>query len=429
MKRVFRVRSSCSTRSMLRCTRLTKQSFHSTQYQNQHRKNSSSSSQQSNWFGSSVLLGSAIFIASCSDKPIDEDHFGVGNISNDIENDKHSAEFDEHWKKIAGATRDDLPQFTLEDLESHNSADKRIWVAYKNGVYDITEWIELHPGGSEKIIAAAGKSIEPFWQMYGQHIQGWVLEILESYRIGNIDSSLLKNKLADDPYALDPERDERLIVHAAKPFNAEPPAELLDEFITPNELFYVRNHLPVPLIDMGEYALKIEAPDGSVHQFTLTELKEKFEEQNIIAAVQCAGNRRSGLHAVKPVKGGMWDAAAIGNAEWSGVKLVDVLKAVGTASTVTDAHKAGVYHVHFVGLDQDESGVPYAASVPADIALAESNDALLAFTMNGEPLPRDHGAPLRVIVPGVAGARQVKWLSRVKLAADESDSHWQKKRL
>ena len=100
MKRVFRVRSSCSTRSMLRCTRLTKQSFHSTQYQNQHRKNSSSSSssQQSNWFGSSVLLGSAIFIASCSDKPIDEDHFGVGNISNDIENDKHSAEFDVKFK-------------------------------------------------------------------------------------------------------------------------------------------------------------------------------------------------------------------------------------------------------------------------------------------------------------------------------------------
>ena len=77
--------------------------------------------------------------------------------------------------------------YTIKDLAEHNSPDKRVWVSYKSGVYDITEWIALHPGGSAKIMSAAGRAIEPFWAMYGQHVSGWVLEILESYRIGNID--------------------------------------------------------------------------------------------------------------------------------------------------------------------------------------------------------------------------------------------------
>lgn len=84
-----------------------------------------------------------------------------------------------------------------------------------------------------------------------------------------------------------------------------------------------------------------------------------------------------------------------------------------------------IKHVQFFGLDAGLDGVSYAASVPAFAALDPRRDVILAYEMNGEPLPKDHGAPLRVIVPGVVGARNVKWLGRVVLSDRESDSHWQ----
>ena len=93
-----------------------------------------------------------------------------------------------------------------------------------------------------------------------------MLEILEEYRIGNLDA---KDKYVaaevDDPYAMEPSRSAKLVVQSAKPFNGETPAKVIAEaFITPNELFYTRNHMPVPMVDPDKYRLQIVTPDGKV---------------------------------------------------------------------------------------------------------------------------------------------------------------------
>lgn len=81
-------------------------------------------------------------------------------------------------------TRKDLPMYSLDEVMKHNSNETRIWVSYGQGVYDITEFVSQHPGGSEKIMMAAGTSVEPFWMLYGVHKSSNVLAILEKYRIG-----------------------------------------------------------------------------------------------------------------------------------------------------------------------------------------------------------------------------------------------------
>lgn len=133
-----------------------------------------------------------------------------------------------------------------------------------------------------------------------------------------------------DPYSGDPKRHAVLKPASVKPFNAEtPPFLLVEQFITPSELFYVRNHLPVPNIDPETYELEIEV-EGTQKTlvFTLDELK-KLPKHTITATIMCAGNRRSEMTKIKPVKGLSWGAAAIGNATWTGVRLRDVLAMAG----------------------------------------------------------------------------------------------------
>ena len=247
---------------------------------------------------------------------------------------------------------------------------------------------------------------------------------MEELRIGNIhpDDKIPASKhlSEDDPYKNDPERHPALLVNSETPFNAELPAELLpDNFLTPNDLFFVRNHLPVPKINDKNYKIEITC-DGWGKPMTLSvdQLKQRFCKHTITATLQCAGNRRSEMAEYKGVKGLNWGMTAISNAEWTGVKLRDVL-------TYAGIREEDVEHVHFTGLDKDIAGAHYEASIPAGTAFDPRKDVLLAFEMNGEPLPLDHGYPMRVIAPGIAGARQVKWLTRIKASKTESQGHWQ----
>lgn len=123
---------------------------------------------------------------------------------------------------------------------------------------------------------------------------------------------------------------------------------------------------------------------------------------------------------MKKVKGLDWGPCAIGNATWSGARLVDVLHQTGW-----DLSDPRIEHVVMEGMDVDPTGTPYGASVPAHKALNPMGDVLLAYEMNGQPLPKDHGFPVRAVVPGVVGARNVKWLGRIQLSSSESNSHWQ----
>lgn len=125
---------------------------------------------------------------------------------------------------------------------------------------------------------------------------------------------------------------------------------------------------------------------------------------------------------VKQVRGLYWGGAAISNANWSGAKLVDVLKYCDA-----DLNDPNIKHIVFDGADTDATGSSYGASVPAETALDGLNQFILAYEMNGVDIPRDHGYPVRLIAPGIVGARNVKWLNKITLSDEESHSHWQRK--
>ncbi|CAK1540380.1 unnamed protein product [Leptosia nina] len=322
----------------------------------------------------------------------------------------------------AGIKRTDLPTYRADEVSKH-STKSSFWVTYKHGVYDVTSFLPSHPGG-EQILNAGGYSIEPFWNVYGMHKTQEVYRLLESYRIGNLHDEDVLDHSDDELWAKEPFRDDRLLVKTAKPFNAEiPPKEQVQHFDTPNELFYVRQHMPVPELDAKCHKMKIylKGAKNKEFEFTLKEL-EKFKTVSIRAALMCAGNRRSEMNKVKPVKGLSWAGGAISNAVWTGVRLRDVLLHCGVDPEDTDGK-----HVIFTGADMDATGVNFSTSIPLHFAVDPRADIILATKMNGEPLPLDHGYPLRVIVPGAPAVRSVKWLESITISKDESPSHWHQK--
>lgn len=211
-----------------------------------------------------------------------------------------------------------------------------------------------------------------------------------------------------------------LIIHGDSPLNAEPPrAVLADEAITPLEAFYVRNHGPVPVLDPSTWRLRVDGLVERELEFSLDELRSRFARHEIAATLQCAGNRRVGFVSVRDIPGETpWGPGATGTALWSGVRLADLLAAAGLHEKAE--------HVAFLGADVSEEPEPpqaFGASIPRHKATAE--EVLVAWGMNGEPLPAVHGAPVRLVVPGYIAARSVKWLERITAQAEPSDNFFQ----
>lgn len=211
-----------------------------------------------------------------------------------------------------------------------------------------------------------------------------------------------------------------LLVHEQEPFNAETgPAALAAGPVTATDAFYVRGHAPVPEIDPLAWRLRVFGAVERELELSLEAMREVFAEREVTATLQCAGNRRAGLMAIRAIPGeAPWGPGATGTARWAGVALADVLALAGPLAEAA--------HVGFDGADVCEEAKPaqrFGGSIP--IQKACRPEVLLAWTMNGEPLPPVHGAPLRVVVPGYIGARSVKWLQGIELRAQPWRGYYQ----
>lgn len=204
-----------------------------------------------------------------------------------------------------------------------------------------------------------------------------------------------------------PGKDGRMIVLNDRPINAETPPYLLDPELTPGELFFVRNNgIPPVNVEIDTWTLTIEGESAKTSKtYTLNELKTKFKEYSYRLTLECGGNGRKEFNP--PAKGNQWGLGAVGCAEFTGVRLKDVLEDVGIKS---DAVYIGYYgkDTHLSG---DPNRNPISRGVPISKAMQE--ESLIAWSMNGERLPQLNGYPLRLVFGGWPASCSGKWLSKI----------------
>jgi sulfite oxidase len=211
-----------------------------------------------------------------------------------------------------------------------------------------------------------------------------------------------------------------MVVHDEEPFNAETSrAALAEGPVTATDAFYVRGHAAIPEIEPEGWRLRVEGLVERELDLSLVTLREAFAEREVTATLQCAGNRRAGLIAIRDLPGEEpWGPGATGTATWTGVALSEVLALARPRREATD--------VGFEGADfcaEATPAEPFGGSIPFDKACRP--EVMLAWAMNGKPLPVIHGAPLRVIVPGYIGARSVKWLKRIEIRSRPWEGYFQ----
>lgn len=224
--------------------------------------------------------------------------------------------------------------------------------------------------------------------------------------------------------AVDPEEacqqaiDGGLVVHRAHPLNGETSIPtLIGGVVMPNPQFYVRNHFQIPKLDQSNWRLKV---DGLVERPLSLSLRDllKMPSQSRFVTLECAGNGRSLLSP--RVNGEQWNLGAVSTAEWTGVPLLEVLDRAGI--------KAGAREVVFRGADGgrlDDSSEPIRFERSLSMDDARGSEALLAYAMNGEALPIQHGYPLRLIVPSWYAVASVKWLSEIDVIVEPFRGHYQ----
>jgi len=212
-----------------------------------------------------------------------------------------------------------------------------------------------------------------------------------------------------------------LILLTDRPVQLETPRNYFASVFTPNEAFYVRWHLDrVPnAVDLKTWRLRIEGNVSSPQALSMGDLLRKFRPETIAAVNQCSGNSRSRLQTRVP--GGQWGNGAMGNARWTGVKLRDLLNAAGM--------KSGSLQVQLQGLEQGEGpeGMGSRSFMKSlDLDNPVIDECVVAYAMNGEPLPMLNGFPVRLVVPGYFATYWMKCLTWIRVLDKGDENFWMK---
>lgn len=212
------------------------------------------------------------------------------------------------------------------------------------------------------------------------------------------------------------DKPKKLVPVTSRPLNAETPHAALLAEITPLDLFYIRNHFDLPSLKSGTWTLTVVGAVSGSFSLELDQVKE-MASRDLLVTLECAGNGRSSM---KPSPSGTpWDLGAVSQARFKGTPLRNILGGLELPENAVE--------VLFVGADQGETRTgqtaPYARSLPLDVALHP--DTLLVWEMNGEPLPEQHGYPLRLVVPGWYGMASVKWLQQISVITKPFEGFFQ----
>jgi len=194
-----------------------------------------------------------------------------------------------------------------------------------------------------------------------------------------------------------------------RPVNAEVPPHLLNDLITPADRLFVRNNgIPPQQVDVANWTLTIDGESVKTSKtYTLAELKRKFKHHTYQLTLECGGNGRSEFNP--PAKGNQWSTGAVGCAQWTGVRLRDVLEDCG----ITD----DAVYIGYHGADSHLSGDPSKAAISRGVPMhkALEDEALIAWSVNGDDIPAMNGYPLRLVFGGWPASTSGKWLTGISI--------------
>lgn len=211
-----------------------------------------------------------------------------------------------------------------------------------------------------------------------------------------------------------------LVVVKVAPFNAESAIERLSADVTPTAGFYVRSNFPLPRLDAAQHRIAVGGAVERQMSLSIADLRA-LGTRTLTTTLECAGNNRMSLAPLP--SGEPWLGGAVSSGTWTGTPLRAVLERADLKPEAAEILVTGADH----GKPKDGPGdIPFARSLPLEKALHE--DTLLALELNGEPLPPDHGAPARLLVPGWYGMASVKWVARIEAITEPFGGYYQANR-
>jgi len=208
------------------------------------------------------------------------------------------------------------------------------------------------------------------------------------------------------------------------PVNDEPDLHaLISNFITPIDKAYRRNHCTFPdPIDPSTHRVQLDGLVSKTTNLSIQDLRSSYPQYEVTCALQCAGNRRHTMRTLlAEVQGLDWFDGAVMNCTWRGPLLRDVLLAAGLQPGLDEEEAQVAFACNALPCQEDYW---YGASITLSRALRKDAEVVVALEMNGQPLPLEHGGPVRIVTPGIAGARAVKWLDHISVQREVSSNHY-----